>query len=368
MVEVLKTNLLGMDRAALEAFFERLGEKPFRARQIMKWIYHQGEHDFEVMTDLGKALRERLAGFAEIRAPEVVQDSLSADGTRKWLMRVDAGNCIETVFIPEEGRGTLCISSQVGCALECTFCATGDQGFNRNLTTAEILGQVWHADRLLGRDGNGNRRLTNIVLMGMGEPLANYRNVLPALNVMLDALGFAFSKRRVTLSTSGVVSNLYRLADSSEVSLAVSLHAPFDELRDELVPINRKWPIARLMAACRYYIQQHPGRHITWEYVMLDGVNDSDAHARELVRLLSGIPSKINLIPFNPYPGARYLRSPDERIQAFRKVLQDKGFNTITRKTRGDDIEAACGQLAGRVQDRSRRHERRAAAGVSATS
>lgn len=366
MVEVLKNNLLGMDRAGLENFFERLGEKPFRARQVMKWIYQQGEIDFAAMTDLSKALREKLAPMAEIRPPEVIADHRSADGTRKWLMRVDAGNSIETVFIPEEGRGTLCISSQVGCALDCQFCATAEQGFNRNLTTAEILGQVWHANRLLGNDENGNRRLTNIVLMGMGEPLANFRNVLPALNVMLDDLGFGFSKRRVTLSTSGVVSNLYRLAEQSEVALAVSLHAPEDPLRDEIVPINRKWPIAELMDACRYYLERNPGRHITWEYVMLDGVNDSEEHARKLARLLAGMPSKINLIPFNPYPGARYARSSDARIERFRRVLQEKGFVVITRKTRGDDIDAACGQLAGEVQDRSRRQERRAAARAEA--
>ena len=366
MVEVLKNNLLGMDRAGLEAFFERLGEKPFRARQVMKWIYQQGETDFAAMTDLSKVLREKLVPMAEVRPPEVVADHLSEDGTRKWLMKVDAGNSVETVFIPEEGRGTLCISSQVGCALDCQFCATAEQGFNRNLTTAEILGQVWHANRMLGRDENGNRRLTNIVLMGMGEPLANFRNVLPALNVMLDDLGFGFSKRRVTLSTSGVVSNLYRLADQSEVALAVSLHAPEDALRDEIVPINRKWPIAELMDACRYYLERHPGRHITWEYVMLDGVNDSEEDARKVARLLAGIPSKINLIPFNPYPGARYRRSSDERIERFRRVLQEKDFLVITRKTRGDDIDAACGQLAGEVQDRSRRQERRAAARAEA--
>ncbi len=368
MAEVLRNNLLSMDRAALEAYFERLGEKPFRARQVMKWVYHQGETDFSAMTDLSKALREKLAATAEVRPPRVIADQLSRDGTRKWLMRVDAGNSVETVFIPEEGRGTLCISSQVGCALDCQFCATAEQGFNRNLDVAEILGQIWHADRLLGRDENGNRRLTNIVLMGMGEPLANFRNVLPALRVMLDDLGFGFSKRRVTLSTSGVVSNLYRLADEIDVALAVSLHAPVDEIRDEIVPINRKWPLAELMDACRYYIERHPGRHITWEYVMLDGVNDSEAEARQVAKLLAGIPSKINLIPFNPYPGARYRRSSDARIERFRKVLQDKDFLVITRKTRGDDIDAACGQLAGEVQDRSRRQERRAAARAEAVS
>ncbi|MCP1727330.1 23S rRNA (adenine2503-C2)-methyltransferase [Natronospira proteinivora] len=362
MVEVLKNNLLGMDRAGLEAYFQRIGEKPFRARQIMKWVYQQGETDFSRMTDLSVKLREHLMETAEVRAPEVVSDHLSQDGTRKWLMRVDSGNAVETVFIPEEGRGTLCISSQVGCALDCQFCATAEQGFNRNLTTAEILGQVWHVNRLLGRDEHNAKRLTNVVLMGMGEPLANFRNVMPAINVMLDDLALGLSKRRVTLSTSGVVSNLYRFAEQSEAALAVSLHAPFDELRNEIVPINQKWPLKDLMAACRYYIEQHPGRHITWEYVMLDGVNDGEEHARGVAKLLAGIPSKINLIPFNPYPGARYSRSSDARIQRFRKILLDKGFNVITRKTRGDDIDAACGQLAGEVKDRSRRQERRAAA------
>lgn len=366
MVDVLRNNLLGMDRAGLEAYFARIGEKPFRARQVMKWIYQQGETDFANMTDLSVRLREHLLETAEVRAPEIISDHLSTDGTRKWLMRMDSGNAIETVYIPEEGRGTLCISSQVGCALDCQFCATAEQGFNRNLSTAEILGQVWYVHHLLGRDEHNARRLTNVVLMGMGEPLANFRNVLPAVNIMLDDLGLGLSKRRVTLSTSGVVSNLYRFADQSDAALAVSLHAPFDELRDEIVPINRKWPLAELMDACRYYIDKHPGRHITWEYVMLDGVNDSDEHAHGVARLLAGIPSKINLIPFNPYPGARYERSSDERIQRFREILQSKGFNTITRKTRGDDIDAACGQLAGQVQDRSRRQERRAAARMGA--
>ncbi len=368
MAELLRNNLLGMDRAGLEAYFQRIGEKPFRARQIMKWIYQQGETDFSRMTDLSVKLRDHLLQTAEVRAPEVVSDHLSSDGTRKWLMRVDAGNSIETVFIPEEGRGTLCISSQVGCALDCQFCATAEQGFNRNLTTAEILGQVWFVNELLGRDESNTKRLTNVVLMGMGEPLANFRNVLPAINIMLDDLALGLSKRRVTLSTSGVVSNLYRFADQSEAALAVSLHAPFDGLRDEIVPINRKWPLKELIAACRYYIEKHPGRHITWEYVMLDGVNDSDDHARGVARLLAGIPSKINLIPFNPYPGARYSRSSDTRIARFRSILQEKGFNTITRKTRGDDIDAACGQLAGNVMDRSRRQERRAAAGLGVAS
>ncbi|MGD8378537.1 MAG: 23S rRNA (adenine(2503)-C(2))-methyltransferase RlmN [Gammaproteobacteria bacterium] len=355
-----RINLLGLDREGLEQWFAALGEKPFRARQVMKWIYHHGVSDFEEMTDLGKALRSRLQEQAVIRAPRILTGQDSADGTHKWLLHVDMSNGVETVFIPEAGRGTLCISSQVGCALDCSFCSTAQQGFNRNLTTAEILGQVWLANRELAAEFGAGRAVSNIVLMGMGEPLANYRNVMPALRVMLDDFGFALSKRRVTLSTSGIVPAMYRMADEIDVALAVSLHAPNNSLRDELVPINRKYPIEQLMDACRYYISRYPHRHITWEYVMLDGVNDSEAHARELARLIAGIPSKVNLIPFNPFPRTQYRRSPREAIDRFRDVLMRKNILTITRKTRGDDIDAACGQLAGRVKDKSRRRFRRA--------
>lgn len=362
MVDVLKTNLLGLDRKGLEGFFSRMGEKPFRARQVMKWIYHHGETDFDRMTDLGKKLRERLQAVAEVRAPEVMDEHVSADGTIKWLLRMDASQGIETVFIPEPERGTLCISSQVGCALDCSFCSTAQQGFNRNLTMAEVIGQVWVAAQRLGQDPVTRKPISNVVLMGMGEPLANYRAVVPAMRMMMDDLGFGLSKRRVTLSTSGMVTNLRRMVDEIDVSLAVSLHAPDNDLRDELVPINRKWPIEDLLDACRYYIEKFPQRHVTWEYVMLDGVNDSDEHARKLAKRLRGIPSKVNLIPFNPFPGTRYSRSPDERIDRFRDILIDHGLLTITRRTRGDDIDAACGQLAGRVNDKSRRHERRSVA------
>ncbi|HNE02316.1 MAG TPA: 23S rRNA (adenine(2503)-C(2))-methyltransferase RlmN, partial [Plasticicumulans sp.] len=280
----------------------------------------------------------------------------SGDGSHKWLIRVDSGNCIESVFIPETDRGTLCVSSQIGCALDCSFCSTAQQGFNRNLSVAEIVGQVWAANHALGWGSNDTRIITNVVMMGMGEPLANFANVVAAMQIMLDDFGFGLSKRRVTLSTSGIVPALYRLAEVTDVSLAVSLHAPDDALRDELVPINRKYPIAELLAACAHYISDKPHRRVTWEYVMLDGVNDSDAHAHALAQLIRHIPSKINLIPFNPFPGTRYRRSPQARIDRFRDILiGGYGITTVTRRTRGDDIDAACGQLAGRVQDRSRR-------------
>lgn len=359
-----KTNLLGMPRAELAAFFAGLGERPFRAVQVMKWIYHRGVTDFAAMTDLSAALRARLERIAEIRAPEIVMQKRSGDGTVKWLLKLDSGNAIETVFIPEDDRGTLCVSSQVGCALDCAFCSTGQQGFNRNLSSAEIVGQVFLAARELGhRPATGERAITNVVLMGMGEPLTNFDNVVRAVHVMLADDGYGMSKRRVTLSTAGVVPALRRLAEVCDVALAVSLHAPNDALRDELVPINRKYPIAELLDACRYYVGRQPHQmHVTWEYVMLDGINDSDAHAHELARLLRGIPSKINLIPFNPFPQTRFRRSPAARIDRFRDILVARGYVTVTRRPRGDDIDAACGQLAGRVQDRSRRRERRAAA------
>lgn len=356
-----KVNLLDLDRYDLERFFVEMDEKPFRAVQIMKWIYHEGVTDFAAMTNLSKALRERLGEYAEIRPPEVVLDHASHDGSRKWLIRLDSGNCIEMVFIPETDRGTLCVSSQIGCPLDCSFCATARQGFNRNLRVAEIIGQLWQASRLLGDQRNGNRLITNIVLMGMGEPLLNFANVVKATELMQDDLGFGISKRRVTLSTAGVVPALYRLKEVSEISLAVSLHAPDDALRNELVPLNRKYPIAELLAACRHYIADKPHRRITWEYVLLDGVNDSEEHAHALAACIQGIPSKINLIPFNPFPGTHHRRSGPAAIAHFQKVLMAYGLTTVTRKTRGDDIAAACGQLAGQVQTRGHRLARGAA-------
>ncbi|HEX9627918.1 MAG TPA: 23S rRNA (adenine(2503)-C(2))-methyltransferase RlmN [Acidiferrobacterales bacterium] len=353
-----KTNLLGLDPQALQAFFVALGEKPFRARQVLQWIHHYGAADFDAMSNLGKELRARLAERAAIVAPEIVLDRQAADGTRKWLLKLADGNCIETVFIPEADRGTLCVSSQVGCTLNCSFCSTGHQGFNRNLDAHEIIAQLWVANRALGRDPKGERIITNVVLMGMGEPLLNFDNVVAAMRIMLDDMGYGLSRRRVTLSTAGVVPMLNRLREACPVSLAVSLHAPTDALRNELVPLNRKYPIAELLAACRRYVAGDGRRRITFEYVMLDGVNDSLEHARQLVALLRDVPSKVNLIPFNPFPAARYRRSDRATIDRFRDVLMQAGLMTVTRKTRGDDIDAACGQLAGRVQDRTRRAER----------
>ena len=348
-------NLLGLPREGMREFFASLGEKPFRAGQVLKWIHHRRAASFEVMTDLGKALRARLDTVAEVRAPEMVADRVSADGTRKWLFRVDSGNCVETVYIPDGRRGTLCVSSQVGCALSCTFCATARQGFNRNLETAEIVGQLWAARRILADPGHTGPDITNVVLMGMGEPLLNLDNVVPALDLMLDDLGFGLARKRVTLSTAGVVPGIRALARRCPVSLAVSLHAPDDALRDILVPINRKYPIDMLLAACREFADALPRQKITFEYVMLDAVNDTPDHARRLARRLSGLPAKVNLIPFNPFPGARYRRSPDAVLDRFRGVLMAAGVMTITRKTRGADIDAACGQLAGLVAPRSRR-------------
>ena len=363
------TNLLGLPRPALEAFVAQLGSKPFRARQLMHWIYKRGTGCFADMTDLAKELRARLAAAAEVRTPEIVSVQRSADGTCKWLLKADARQAFEMVFIPEPDRGTLCISSQVGCALDCSFCSTAQQGFNRNLTTAEIVGQVWLAARELEReeqrDGaataeagalllpRSERRISNVVLMGMGEPLANLRQVVPALDILLDDFGFDLSRRRVTLSTSGLVPQIYRLAATTNAALAVSLHAPDDALRNELVPINRKHPIAELLEACWHYLDEQNGRSVTFEYVMLDGVNDSPAQARALARLLRGHPAKVNLIPFNPFPGTRYRRSPAPVIQRFRDELLQRGVLATIRRTRGDDIDAACGQLAGRVIDRT---------------
>jgi 23S rRNA (adenine2503-C2)-methyltransferase len=354
-----RVNLLGLPRAQLEAFVAaRLGAKPFRARQLMKWIYRRGAADFSSMTDLAQDFRAQLGEIAEITVPQIVTELKSKDGTRKWMLRMDQVQGIETVYIPEPDRGTLCISSQVGCAMDCTFCATAQQGFNRNLSAAEIVGQVWLAQRELAQArgieaGAGDRQITNIVFMGMGEPLANYRNVLPAMRIFLDDLGYDLSRRRVTLSTSGLVPQIYKLAEECNVALAVSLHAPNDALRDELVPINRRHPIAELLEACWHYIDRQNGRSITFEYVMLDGVNDKPEHARQLARLLHGRPAKLNLIPFNVFPGTRYRRSAAAAILKFRDILNDHGVIATVRKTRGDDIDAACGQLAGKVNDRT---------------
>jgi len=350
-----RTNLLGLPQAAMSTLFEGLGERPFRARQVMQWIYRRGVSDFEQMTDLGKGLRSRLAEVAFVAPPEVGLHQGSSDGTRKWLLRMDTVQGIETVYIPEPRRKTLCISSQVGCALDCSFCSTAQQGFNRNLSTAEIIGQVWLAHAELGfGESIAERPISNVVFMGMGEPMANYRNLVPALSILLDDYGFCLSKRRVTVSTSGLVPMIDRLREDMPVALAISLHAPDDALRDQLVPINRRHPIAELLDACWRYAPALGDRDITFEYVMLDGVNDSPAQARDLARLLRDRPAKINLIPFNPFPGTRYQRSPLERIEAFREVLVQGGVMATVRRTRGDDIDAACGQLAGRVNDRTK--------------
>jgi 23S rRNA (adenine2503-C2)-methyltransferase len=356
----MAVNLLDLNLAQLEAYVESLGEKRFRARQLMRWIHLYGQDDFGQMSDLARSLREKLAQAAVIAPPRLIESHESGDGTRKWVLEVGAGNAIETVFIPDGGRGTLCISSQVGCALACTFCSTGHQGFNRNLTTAEIIGQLWWANRALGRDPKGERVISNVVMMGMGEPLANLDNVDAALDIMLDDFGYGLSRRRVTLSTSGIVPALDRLRERHPVALAVSLHAPNDALRDQIVPINRKYPLSELLAACRRYLEAAPRDFVTFEYVMLDGVNDRPEQARELLALVEGTPCKFNLIPFNPFPGSSYRRSPTEAISAFRNILMQAGYVVTVRRTRGDDIDAACGQLAGQVQDRSRRAERRA--------
>ena len=352
------TNLLNLDQQGLKDFFASIGEKPFRATQLMKWIYQYGVDDFAQMTNLAKSLRENLVSHCEIVAPQISETQASSDGTIKWLMRLPDGNGIETVFIPEDDRGTLCISSQVGCILNCKFCSTAQQGFNRNLSTAEIIGQVWRANKELACIPRNERKITNVVLMGMGEPLLNFDNVVRAMNLMMDDHAYGLSHRRVTLSTSGVVPEIYHLKEVAGVSLAISLHAVTDKLRNELVPINKKYPIVELLQACREYVKGGPRRKITFEYVMLDGVNDSDDDARMLVRLLSHVPSKVNLIPFNPFPNTPYQCSKPKRIAAFRDILMQAGLVTTTRKTRGDDIDAACGQLAGEVQDRTRRQQR----------
>lgn len=357
---VERANLLDLDREGMRAFFAELGERPFRADQVLKWVYHHGVTDFEAMTNIARPLRARLAEIAEIRPPEMLTCADSVDGTRKWLFRLDGGNSIECVFIPEDDRNTLCVSTQVGCALDCSFCATARAGFNRNLTTAEIIGQLWLANRsLLADHPHGDAGVTNVVLMGMGEPLLNLKAVVPALKLMTDDLGFGLSKRRVTVSTSGVVPKMDRLRELVDVGMAVSLHAPDDELRNELVPLNRSHPISELMAACRRWVGEGERRkHILFEYVMLDGVNDRPDQARRLAELIGDLPAKVNLIPFNPFPGSGYRRSSQTAIDEFRKILNDHGIFAITRRTRGDDIDAACGQLAGQVEDRSRRARR----------
>jgi 23S rRNA (adenine2503-C2)-methyltransferase len=347
----MKTNLLGLDAAGLAAFFQTLGEKPFRARQVLQWVHQRRESDFARMSDLAKDLRAKLVQRATVAAPQIVGDHVAADGTRKWLLKVDGANAVDAVFIPETSRGTLCVSSQAGCTLDCAFCSTGKQGFNRNLSTAEIVGQLWLANRLLG----GERPVTNVVLMGMGEPMLNLDNVIPALRLMLDDNAYGLSRRRVTVSTSGVVPGMDRLRDECPVALAVSLHAPNDALRDRLVPVNRKYPIRELLKACQRYLEKAPRDFITFEYVMLDGVNDSDAQAQELAGIAARVSCKINLIPFNPFPQTEFRRSPPERIRRFAEILQRKGITVTTRKTRGDAIDAACGQLAGEVADRTRR-------------
>jgi 23S rRNA (adenine2503-C2)-methyltransferase len=371
----MKHNLLDFDAAGLTAWFAGMGEKPFRAKQVLRWLHQFGEDDFEHMTDVAKGLRVRLAELAEVRVPQVLRDSTASDGTRKWLLDVGNGNAVECVFIPEENRGTLCISTQAGCALDCAFCSTGKQGFNRNLTTGEIIGQLWWAKKALGdfrgtvsvasgrraaeTDFSADRIISNVVLMGMGEPLANFENVVTALRLMLDDNAYGLSRRRVTVSTSGILPAMDRLRDECPVALAVSLHAPNDALRDRLVPINRKYPLAELMAACRRYLEKSPRDFITFEYVMLDGVNDSEEHARELIRLVRDVPCKFNLIPFNPFPASGFKRSPAQRVRRFAEILMQAHIITTTRKTRGEDIDAACGQLAGQVRDRTQRREKR---------
>ena len=349
-----KTNLLGLPQSSLEEFFAELDEKPYRARQIMQWIYQRGVSDFADMTDLSKKLRSQLCEIAEVRGPLHEARHDSADGTIKWLFSSGSGQAVETVFIPEAGRGTLCISSQVGCALDCAFCATGAQGFNRNLSAAEIVGQVGHAISELPRRPNGDPAVTNIVFMGMGEPLANYKNIVPALEILLSDWAYGLSRRRVTVSTSGIVPHIDKLGDDCNVSLAVSLHAPNDALRNRLVPINKLYSIAALLDSCWRYAGKHSNRFITFEYVMLKDVNDSLACADELARLIKGKPAKVNLIPFNPFEGNSFERSSVERIRQFQNRLRGHDIVTTTRKTRGDDIDAACGQLAGKVRDRVR--------------
>ena len=347
-------NLFDLNQAALRQYFADMEERSFRAEQVMKWLYHQGVADFDGMTNLSKKLRERLAGAARFETPAIVSEQVSADGTRKWLMQVDDANRIETVYIPEPNRGTLCVSSQAGCALNCAFCATGKQGYGRNLSAAEIIGQVWQANKRLGCFEGEARPISNVVLMGMGEPLLNVDNVLRAVELMTDTLGFGLANKRVTLSTAGVVPGIVKLTQGNKISLAVSLHAATDALRDKLVPINRTYPLRALLPACRAY-SEASGHPVTFEYVMLNQVNDSAGDAATLATLLKGLPAKVNLIPFNPFPDADFTRSPAPVIDRFRDILMQSDIITITRKTRGDDIAAACGQLTGQVAPRARR-------------
>ncbi len=351
-VNLEKTNLLDFDRKGLKAFFVDLGEKPFRATQLLKWIYQEGIDDFDQMTNLSKSLRAYLNEHCCIKAPEIIVEQKASDGTCKWAVQMSCGNRVETVFIPEVNRGTLCVSSQVGCALACTFCSTAQQGFNRNLLVSEIIGQLYVAQKRLGTD----QKITNVVMMGMGEPLLNFDNVVAAMNLMMDDFCYGLSKRRVTVSTSGIVPAMHRLNEQCDVSMAVSLHAANDQLRDELVPVNQKYPINELMAACREYAKQGPRKHITFEYVMLDGINDSVLDAKALIKILSHVPAKVNLIPFNPFPQSSYRCSAPQTILRFRDILHNAGIVTTIRKTRGNDIDAACGQLVGQVKDKSRRH------------
>ena len=360
-------NLLDFNQPQLADYFASIGEKPFRAKQLMRWMHHFGMHDFTQMTDIAKPLREKLAAETEITLPNVQLEQISNDGTRKWLigtndLKTGAGNSIETVFIPEDDRGTLCISSQVGCALACTFCSTGAQGFNRNLSVAEIIGQLAIANKSLRSESGydllsaNDRIISNVVMMGMGEPLANYDNVVTAMQIMLDDSAYGLSRRRVTLSTSGIVPVMDKLKEDCAVALAVSLHAPNDALRDILVPINKKHPIKDLMAACNRYLEKAPRDFVTFEYVMLDGVNDTVEHAHELLQVIKSVPCKLNLIPFNPFPNSGYATSKPSHIRVFRDILMQAGYIVTVRKTRGDDIDAACGQLAGKVQDKIKRN------------
>lgn len=355
-----KVNLLGLSPKKLEQFFEEIGEKKFRALQVLKWIHQFGANDFEEMTNISKGLRQRLSEIAEIREPEVVHQGISVDGTRKWVIRVDGGSCVEAVLIPEGARKTLCVSSQVGCSLNCSFCSTGKQGFNRNLSAAEIIGQVRIAIRSFGPfDPSGDRCVTNVVLMGMGEPLMNFDNVVDSTQLMMDDNAYGLSKRRVTLSTAGVVPAIDRLGEVSDISLAVSLHAPNDELRNQLVPINQKYPIKTLIDACNRYLKGlNDKRVITIEYTLIAGVNDHPKHAAELVKVLRRVPSKLNIIPFNPFPNSGYERPSDEAILAFKQILLNAGILTTVRRTRGDEIDAACGQLVGQVEDKTRRSQK----------
>lgn len=356
MADMARANLLDFDRDGMRDFFAGLGEKPYRADQVMKWMYHRLESDFGAMTDLGKSLREKLPEVAVVAPPKALLDKASSDGTRKWLLGMDAGNAVETVYIPEPTRGTLCVSSQIGCGLNCTFCSTGTQGFNRNLAASEIIGQVWHAAKQLGNVTHQQRRITNVVMMGMGEPLLNFDNVVKAMSLMRDDLGFGLASKRVTLSTAGVVPMIDKLGEVADVSLAVSLHAPNDELRTQLVPLNKRWGIDELLDACARYAARKPRATITFEYTLMRGINDTPVLAKQLVKLMRRLPAKVNLIPFNPFPGTQYERSDETVIRDFQTLLLNAGVQAMVRRTRGEDIDAACGQLKGQVADRTRRH------------